>query len=252
MRVKAWSIPQTRLDRLYQSLSEELEPAALRALRSGNYILGPEVERFERNFSAEIGTQFALGVGNGLDALTLALRGLGIGDGDEVIVPANTYIATLLAITVNGATPVLVEPDSTFNINPAKIEPAITERTRAVLVVHLYGRVCAMEEISAICRRRSLELIEDCAQSQGAGLTFSKDAPLTKSGNFGVAGCFSFYPTKNLGAYGDAGAVTTGSPELADRIRSLRNYGSEKRYYNREIGANSRLDELQAALLSVK
>ena len=186
------------------------------------------------------------GVGSGLDALTLSVRALGIGAGDEVIVPANTYIATVLAITANGATPVFVEPDDCFTLDAARIEAAITPKTKAIMVVHLYGQAAKMDDICRIAKAHGLRLIEDCAQSHGA--KFGD----TMTGAFGDAGCFSFYPTKNLGAFGDAGAVVTDDAELAKTLRMLRNYGSEKKYHNKILGVNSRLDELQAALLHTK
>ena len=234
------------LGRQFELYQEEYEAAALRVLRSGWYVLGPEVEAFEQAFAAYVGRKYCIGVASGLDALTLSVRALGIGAGDEVIVPANTYIATVLAITANGATPVFVEPDDGFTLDPARIEAAITPKTRAIMVVHLYGQAAQMDVICRIAKAHGLRLIEDCAQSHGA--KFSG----TMTGAFGDAGCFSFYPTKNLGAFGDAGAVVTDDEELAGTLRMLRNYGSEKKYYNKLVGVNSRLDELQAALLRTK
>ena len=234
------------LGRQFELYQEEYEAAALRVLRSGWYVLGPEVESFEQAFAAYVGRKYCIGVGSGLDALTLSVRALGIGAGDEVIVPANTYIATVLAITANGATPVFVEPDDGFTLDPARIEAAITPKTRAIMVVHLYGQAAQMDVICRIAKAHGLRLVEDCAQSHGA--KFSG----TMTGAFGDAGCFSFYPTKNLGAFGDAGAVVTDDEELAGTLRMLRNYGSEKKYYNKLVGVNSRLDELQAALLRTK
>ncbi len=213
---------------------------------AGTYVLGPEVESFEQAFAAYVGRKYCIGVGSGLDALTLSVRALGIGAGDEVIVPANTYIATVLAITANGATPVFVEPDDCFTLDAARIEAAITPKTRAIMVVHLYGQAAQMDAICRIAKAHGLRLVEDCAQSHGA--KFSG----TMTGAFGDAGCFSFYPTKNLGAFGDAGAVVTDDEELAGTLRMLRNYGSEKKYHNKILGVNSRLDELQAALLRTK
>ncbi|MDD6126941.1 MAG: DegT/DnrJ/EryC1/StrS family aminotransferase [Veillonellaceae bacterium] len=234
------------LGRQFELYQEEYEAAALRVLRSGWYVLGPEVRAFEQAFAAFVGRKYCVGVASGLDALTLSVRALGIGAGDEVIVPANTYIATVLAITANGATPVFVEPDDGFTLDPARIEAAITPKTRAIMVVHLYGQAAQMDVICRIAKAHGLRLVEDCAQSHGA--KFSG----TMTGAFGDAGCFSFYPTKNLGAFGDAGAVVTDDEELAGTLRMLRNYGSEKKYYNKLVGVNSRLDELQAALLRTK
>jgi len=216
-------------------------------LNSGWYILGKSVNQFEHEFAAWNTSAHSIGVANGLDALTLSLKAYNFEPGSEVIVPSNTYIATILAILNNNLVPVLVEPDiHTYNIDPALIEQAITPRTRALMIVHLYGKSCAMDAIMAIKQKHNLLLIEDCAQSHGA--TFNGQ----KTGTFGEFGAFSFYPTKNLGALGDAGAVTTNNAELAGIMRQLRNYGSDKKYYNERIGTNSRLDELQAAFLSVK
>jgi len=216
-------------------------------LKSGWYILGKSVIQFEQEFAAWNQSAHCVGVANGLDALTLALKAYNFEPGSEVIVPSNTYIATILAILNNNLTPVLVEPDiRTYNINPTLIEQAITPRTRAIMIVHLYGKSCAMDAIMAIKQKHNLILIEDCAQSHGA--TFNGQ----KTGTFGEFGAFSFYPTKNLGALGDAGAVTTNSSDLAGIMRQLRNYGSDQKYYNERIGTNSRLDELQAAFLSIK
>lgn len=234
------------LDRQYQKYAEEYKKAAIGVLESGWYILGERCRRFEEDFASFIGSKYCVGLNSGQDALTLAVRALGIGPGDEVIVPANTYIATVLGITENGATPVFVEPDEYYNLDASKIEEAITERTKAVMAVHLYGQAANMGDIRKITDKHGLYLLEDCAQSHGARL----DGQMT--GTFGDIGCFSFYPTKNLGAFGDAGAVVTDSGELAERIRMLRNYGSKKKYYNEIEGVNSRLDEMQAALLSVK
>ncbi|MCR5418170.1 MAG: DegT/DnrJ/EryC1/StrS family aminotransferase [Lachnospiraceae bacterium] len=235
-----------RMDRGFEAYQEEFEAKALEVLRSGWYVLGKEVESFEKEFAAYIGTNHSVGVASGLDALYLAFRALGIGKGDEVIVQANTYIASVMGVTMNGATPVFVEPDECYGLDPAKIEEAITDKTKAVLVVHLYGQPCQMDEIARIVKRHGLKLVEDCAQSHGA--TFGGQI----TGSFGDIGCFSFYPSKNLGAFGDGGAITTNDSELADRIKMLRNYGSRVRYYNEEVGVNSRLDELQAGLLRVR
>lgn len=234
------------LDRQFQMHQSEYEEAALRVLRSGWYVLGNEVSRFEEEFAAYTGRKYCVGLNSGLDALIMSVRALGIGEGDEVIVQANTYIATVLGITENKAKPVFVEPDEYFNMDAEKIEQAITSKTRAIMVTHLYGQASNMAPIAEIARKNQLELIEDCAQSHGACF----DGRMT--GSFGISGCFSFYPTKNLGAFGDAGAVVTDSKEFADKIRMMRNYGSRVRYYNEIEGLNSRLDELQAAFLRVK
>ena len=231
----------------YLELKEELDSAYQRVMESGWYILGKEVEAFESEFAAYCETNYCIGVANGLDALHLIVRAYGIGPGDEVIVPANTYIATWLAVTHAGATPVPVEPDEgTYNIDPTRIEAAITPRTKAIMVVHLYGQTADMDQINAIARKHGLKVIEDCAQAHGARYKGRR------VGSLGDAAGFSFYPGKNLGAIGDGGAVTTNDPELAERIRVLRNYGSQTKYHNEVVGFNSRLDELQAALLRVK
>ena len=234
------------LDRQFQMYQQEYEEAALRVLRSGWYILGNEVKQFEEEFAAYTGRKYCVGLNSGLDALIMSVRALGIGEGDEVIVQANTYIATVLGITENGATPVFVEPDEYFNINVDRIEAAITDRTKAIMVVHLYGQASNMNRIVEIANKYHLPIIEDCAQSHGA----CYDGKMT--GCFGISGCFSFYPTKNLGAFGDAGAVVTDDKEFADKIRMMRNYGSRIKYVNEIEGINSRLDEMQAALLRVK
>ncbi len=231
----------------YEELKAELDEAYFRFMRSAWYILGREVEAFEQEFADYCGAQHCVGVGNGLEALHLILRGYGIGAGDEVIVPSNTYIATWLAVSYTGATPVPVEPDpETFNLDPARIEAAITARTKAIMPVHLYGQPADMDPIMELARQRGLKVIEDNAQAQGARYKGRR------TGSLGDAAGNSFYPGKNLGALGDAGAVTTNDAALADRIRTLRNYGSKKKYYNECKGYNSRLDELQAALLRVK
>ena len=231
----------------YEELRTELDEAYFRFMRSAWYILGKEVEAFEQEFAAFCGVQHCVGVGNGLEALHLILRAYGIGQGDEVIVPSNTYIATWLAVSYAGAIPVPVEPNSeTFNIDPARIEAAITARTKAIMPVHLYGQPADMDPILELARKHGLKVIEDNAQSQGARYKGRR------TGSLGDAAGNSFYPGKNLGAFGDAGAVTTNDAILADRVRSLRNYGSKKKYYNECKGYNSRLDELQAAFLRVK
>ena len=239
-------IPQNSLKRQFELHQAEYEDAALRVLRSGWYVLGDEVKAFEKEFASYTGTDCCVGLASGLDALWVAFRLLGIGKGDEVIVQSNAYIACVMGITMNGAIPVFVEPDEFFNIDTSKIEAAITPRTKAILVVHLYGQASDMESIMEIAKKHALYVIEDCAQSHGA----RQNGIMT--GTSGDAGCFSFYPTKNLGAFGDAGAITTNSPELCDEFKIFRNYGSEKRYYNKIAGTNSRLDEIQAALLRVR
>ncbi len=234
------------LDRQFQMYQSEYERAALRVLRSGWYVLGNEVRQFEEAFARFVGRKYCVGLNSGLDALILSVRALGIGSGDEVIVQANTYIATVLGITENGAVPVFVEPDEYYNMDADKIEQAITERTRAIMVTHLYGQASNMTQIARLAKKHQLELIEDCAQSHGARF----EGRMT--GTFGISGCFSFYPTKNLGAFGDAGAIVTDDEAFADKIRMMRNYGSKIKYQNEIEGVNSRLDELQAALLRVK
>jgi len=240
-------VPFLELGQTYLEIKDELDAAYRRVMDSGWYILGEEVAAFEQEFAAYCGTRHCVGVGNGLDALQLILRAYGIGSGDEVIVPANTYIATWLAVSSSGASVVPVEPDErTFNLDPRRIETAITSRTRAVLPVHLYGQPAEMDAIREVARRHGLKVIEDAAQAHGARYGDRR------VGSLGDAAGWSFYPTKNLGAYGDAGAVTTDDDELAQKVRLLRNYGSKSKYYNEERGVNSRLDELQAALLRVR
>jgi dTDP-4-amino-4,6-dideoxygalactose transaminase len=241
------NVPFLDLVSPYQELQEELDEAYFRVMNSGLYILGQEVENFEREYGEFCDTRYCVGVGNCLDALHLILRAWGIGPGDEVIVPSNTYIATWLAVSYTGAAPVSVEPDlHTFNINPALIEAAITPRTKAIIPVHLYGQPADMDPIMEIAVHYKLKVVEDNAQSQGALYKGRR------TGSLGHAAGTSFYPGKNLGAFGDAGAVTTDDADLAKRIRILRNYGSEKKYYNEVKGYNSRLDELQAAFLRAK
>lgn len=231
----------------HHPIREEVLAAMARVYDSQWYVLGQSVTDFEAAYAAYNRVEHCIGVANGLDALHLALVALGIGAGDEVIVPSNTYIATWLAVSFVGATPVPIEPDAaTYNLNPRLIEAAITPRTKAIMPVHLYGQACEMTAIMDIARRHSLFVIEDNAQAQGA----AADGSLT--GSFGHANGTSFYPGKNLGALGDAGAITTNDAEVAQRLRTLRNYGSQKKYYNEVIGYNSRLDEMQAAVLSVK
>ncbi len=240
------NVSPNRMDLGFYKYQKEFEEKALEVLRSGRYILGGEVEAFEKEFAAYVGAKYCVGLASGLDALWIAVRLLGIGKGDEVIVQGNTYIASVMGITINGATPVFVEPDEYYAIDADKIERAITEKTKAIMVVHLYGVAADMSKIVALCKKYDLKLIEDCAQSHGA----LHNGKMT--GTFGDVGCFSFYPTKNLGAFGDAGAVVTDDEDLAKEFRTFRNYGSEKRYYNKVVGANSRLDELQAGLLRVR
>jgi len=224
-------VPFNVLRPQYLMFKEEYDRAALEALDSGWYVLGEKVSQFEREFADYVGVKYCVGLNSGLDALVLAFRALGIMEGDEVIVPANTYIASVLGVTENGATPIFVEPDEFYNIDPARIEEAITEKTKAILPVHLYGQPARMEEIMAIAKKYNLFVVEDCAQAHGSTINGKN------IGTFGNINCFSFFPTKNLGAFGDAGAIVTDNDELAEKMRKLRNYGS---------------DEIQAALLSAK
>lgn len=240
------NVPLLDLKAAHNEIRSELDAAFQRVLESGWYILGEELESFEQSFARFCGVPHCLGVANGLEALHLLLLAHGVGRGDEVIVPSNTYIATWLAISYVGARPVPVEPSpETFNIDAALLERAITSRTRAVIPVHLYGRIADMNAISSICKRKGLVIIEDCAQAHGAAQNGRM------AGSFSSA-AFSFYPSKNLGALGDAGAVTTHDADIAEKVRVLRNYGSRVRYYNEVVGFNSRLDPLQAAFLSAK
>ncbi|MDX5447028.1 MAG: DegT/DnrJ/EryC1/StrS family aminotransferase [Bacteroidota bacterium] len=246
------NIPFLDLREVNAQYRGELIDSMVRVLDSGWYIRGTEVNRFEEEFARYCGSDHCVGVANGLDALILILRAymeLGrLKPGDEVIVPANTYIASILSITENGLTPILVEPDiQTYNLDPSKVEEAITPRTRAIMAVHLYGQLADVDALSTIADRHGLLLIEDAAQAHGATTLDGR-----RAGSLGHAAGFSFYPGKNLGALGDAGAVTTSDPELADMVRILGNYGSEKKYHNKVQGVNSRLDELQAAILNVK
>lgn len=234
------------LGRLNKSFEEEYLQCFKDLLASGWYILGKQVTTFEEEFAQYCGTKHCIGVASGLDALMLALRSFDFPAGSEVLVPSNTYIATILSILQCGLKPVLVEPDiRTYNIDPHKIEEKITKKTKAIMVVHLYGKACDMDPIMQIANKYELPVIEDCAQAHGAMYKGQK------VGTFGI-GAFSFYPTKNLGALGDAGAITTNDPDKNDLFRALRNYGSKIKYQNDYIGYNSRLDEIQAALLSVK
>ena len=239
-------IMPNRLDRGFFMYQEEFEKKAIEVLRSGWYVLGKEVRSFEEEFAHYTGGKYCVGLASGLDALWVAFRVLGIEAGDEVIVQGNTYIASVMGITINGATPVFVEPDEYYNIDAEKVEEKITSRTKAILVVHLYGQASNMEPIMKIAKKYNLRVVEDCAQSHGA---YFNDQ---MTGTFGNIGCFSFYPSKNLGAFGDGGAIVTNDADLADKVRVFRNYGSEKRYYNRVVGTNSRLDEIQAGLLRIR
>ena len=241
------AIPFLDLKAPHVELQDALDTTYRRVMDSGWYLLGREVEAFESEFAAYCGVKHCIGVGNGLDALHLILRAMDIGAGDEVIVPSNTYIATWLAVSYAGATPVPVEPDeATFNIDPERIEAAITPRTKAILAVHLYGQPADMDPINAVARKHGLRVIEDAAQAHGARYKGRR------TGSLGDAAGFSFYPGKNLGAIGDGGAVVTNDDAIAARVRVLRNYGSQVKYYNEIKGYNSRLDELQAAFLRVK
>lgn len=230
-----------------RELDEDLRTAFERVYKSSWYIAGAEDKAFEEAFAEFCGVKYCVGTGNGLDALMIALKALGIGSNDEVIVPSNTYIATALAVTYTCATPVFVEPDiRTFNIDPQKIEEKITERTKAIIPVHLYGQVCDMDLIIKNAKKYNLYVVEDCAQAHGAVYKGQK------AGSFGDIAGFSFYPGKNLGALGDAGAVVTNNKELADKVRALCNYGSDYKYHHIYKGHNSRLDEIQAAFLLAK
>lgn len=240
-------IPLVDLKAQYASLAEELKPAVLSVFESGNFILGEEVTRFESAFAQFCGVPFAVGVANGTDSIQLACRALDIGPGDEVIVPANTFIATLIGAQQAGAKPVLVDcRESDFLIDTTLISAAVTPRTKAIIPVHLYGQCADMDAILEIARRHKLHVIEDAAQAHGASLHGRK------AGSFGDIGCFSFYPGKNLGAYGDGGICVTSSPELDAKLRRLRNWGSVRKYHHEVFGINSRLDTVQAAILLVK
>lgn len=239
-------IMPNNLLRQFSLNQKEYEDKALEVLRSGWYVLGKEVQAFENEWARYIGAKHCVGLASGLDALWISFRLLDIGEGDEVIVCSNAYIACVMGITINGATPVFVEPDEYDNIDAEKIEKAITSSTKAILVVHLYGQACDMDRIMEIARIHNLKVVEDCAQSHGnhwKGQTV---------GTFGDVACFSFYPSKGCGAFGDAGCIVTDDDELAEKFRIFRNYGSEKRYHNKMVGSNSRLDELQAGLLRIK
>jgi dTDP-4-amino-4,6-dideoxygalactose transaminase len=240
-------IPYEDLKRLNEPFEDDLRTAFNTVLQKGHYILGQRLETFEAEFAAYHSVKHCVGVSNGLDAIILALKTLDLPTGCEVIVPSNTYIATILAVIACGLTPVLVEPDiHTYNIDPAKIEAAITPKTKVLLVVHLYGKLCEMDSILRIKQQHALFLIEDCAQAHGG--TYKNKL----AGTFGEFGAFSFYPTKNLGALGDAGAIICNSDAHRNTLLQLRNYGSNRKYYNDIVGYNNRLDEMQAAFLSVK
>jgi dTDP-4-amino-4,6-dideoxygalactose transaminase len=240
-------IEYENLGKLNTPFFKDFQSTFQSTLESGWYVLGQNVTKFERDFSEYIGADHGVGVASGLDALLLALKAIDFKSGDEVIVPSNTYIATIIAIIQAGLVPVLVEPNiRTYNIDPGQIEQNISKKTRAIIVVHLYGKACEMSPILALCKQYNLSLLEDCAQSHGAMYKGKK------TGSFGDFGCFSFYPTKNLGALGDAGAIVCNDENLANKVKQLRNYGSSQKYHNNVIGYNSRLDEVQAGFLNVK
>lgn len=235
------------LKKINNRYREEIDSRIKNILDKGWYLQGEENENFTKNFANFCGTKFALGVANGLDALNLIIKAYGFGNGDEIIVPANTYIATILAISENGCIPILVEPDiKTYNINPDSIEEKITSKTKAIMVVHLYGQAVQMEKIWKIAKKYNLKIIEDSAQAHGA--IYQEN----RTGNLGDASGFSFYPGKNLGCMGDGGAVTTNDEELFNKIKAIANYGSDRKYHHIYKGVNSRLDEIQAAILDVK
>ena len=239
-------IMANNLKRQYDIHASEYEAKAIDILRSGWYVLGPEVVSFEKEWASYIGTEYCVGLASGLDALWLSFRILNIGAGDEVVVCSNAYIACVMGITINGATPVFVEPDEYDNIDADRIEEAITSKTKAILAVHLYGQSCDMDKIMNIACKYNLKVVEDCAQSHGNKWKGKV------VGSIGDIGCFSFYPTKGCGAFGDAGCITTNNVEIAEKFKMYRNYGSKVRYHNEVVGANSRLDELQAGLLRIK
>lgn len=239
-------IPISERKREYECYGAEYEEKALQVLRSGWYVLGKEVDSFEKEFAAWCGRKECVGVASGLDALKLAFKVIEVKEGDEVLVAGNAYIACVMGISETGATPVFVEPDECYQIDVSRIEQQITPKTKAILAVHLYGQMCQMDKIMEVARKHNLYVIEDCAQAHGA-IYRGKCA-----GSYGDVACFSFYPSKNLGGFGDGGAVVTDKTEFAERIRILRNYGKGTRYQNEEIGLNSRLDEIQAGLLRVK
>lgn len=235
------------LKKINNRYREEIDSRIKNILDKGWYLQGEENENFTKNFANFCGTKFALGVANGLDALNLIIKAYGFGNGDEIIVPANTYIATILAISENGCIPILVEPDiKTYNINPDSIEEKITSKTKAIMVVHLYGQAVQMKKIWKIAKKYNLKIIEDSAQAHGA--IYQEN----RTGNLGDASGFSFYPGKNLGCIGDGGAVTTNDEELFNKIKAIANYGSDRKYHHIYKGVNSRLDEIQAAVLDIK
>lgn len=240
-------IPCNDSKRLFDRYQNEFEQAALKVLRSGWYVLGTNVQEFEKEFAESVGSKYCAGVDNGTNAIKLGIQALGIGPGDEVIVQANTYIATVLGITSNRATPIFVEPNEFYNMDANEIESKISKKTKAIIVTHLYGQATKMDKIIELCDKYKLYLLEDCAQSHYA------EYKGKKVGTFGSFGFFSFYPTKNIGAFGDAGAIVTDDEELYKKVTMLRNYGSSVRYhFDLENGSNSRLDEMQAALIRVK
>ena len=235
------------LEKINNRFRSEIDQRIKNILDCGWYLQGKENEIFTKNFATYCGTKYAVGVANGLDALRLIINAYGFSNGDEIIVPANTFIATILAISDNGCTPILVEPDiNTYNINPDLVEAAITPRTKAIMVVHLYGQAVQMDKIWEIAKKYNLKVIEDAAQAHGA---YYQDK---RVGNLGDAAAFSFYPGKNLGAFGDAGGITTNDKELYEKVKALANYGSDYKYHHIYKGLNSRLDEIQAAILDVK
>lgn len=247
MRREIMNIPFVSFNVMHKEIENELEQAFKNVMQKNWFIQGSECEEFEKEFAEYCGAKYCIGCGNGLDALYLVLRAYGIGEGDEVIVPSNTYIATALAVSYTGALPVFVEPEEeSFNINPALIEEKITDKTKAIMAVHLYGQPAKMDEILEIAKKYNLKVIEDSAQAHGA--TYKG----VRTGNLADAAGFSFYPGKNLGALGDGGAVVTNDKELADKVRALGNYGSDYKYHHIYKGNNSRLDEMQAAFLRVK
>lgn len=241
------TVPFLDLAPTHAEIREELDSAIARVVDSGSFILGPEVSAFEADFAAYVGTRSCVGVGNGLDALELGLRALGVGEGDEVIVPSHTFIATWLAVSRIGGRPVPVEPRAdTFNLDPERVAQAVTERTKAIIAVHLYGQPADLTALRTVADENGVWLVEDAAQAHGARIGGRR------VGGIGHLAAWSFYPAKNLGALGDAGAVTTNDEDAAARLRQLRNYGSDEKYVHRERGVNSRLDEIQAAVLRVK
>lgn len=241
------NIPLVDLKAQYKSICYEVEKSVAEVISSCSYILGPQLGQFEKNFASFCGTELAIGCGSGTDALHLACRSLDISDGDEVIIPAMTFVATALGVSLAGAKPILIDVDAATGLmDPAKIEASITPKTKAIIPVHLYGQVAFMDSIMGIAQKHNLKVIEDAAQAHGA------EYKGKRAGSFGDAGCFSFYPGKNLGAYGDGGAIATNSQVVFDKITLLRNLGSKKKYHHDELGLNSRLDTVQASVLEVK